>query len=103
MSWFKKLSEGLRKTTDSIGDVFTKRKLDQATLDELEELLIMADMGISAASSIVAELSAGRVDKDIDENEIKGLLAGAIEKRLMPYATPLEMARQRRSENWRTN
>ena len=89
MSWFRKLSEGLKKTTDSIGDVFTKKKLDRATLDELEELLILADMGANTAASIVAELSEGRVDKDIDEAEIKRLLAASISKRLAPYATPL--------------
>ena len=51
MSWFKKLSEGLKKTTDSIGAVFTKRKLDAATLEELEETLILADMGATTAAS----------------------------------------------------
>jgi fused signal recognition particle receptor len=91
MRWFKRLSDGLKKTTDSIGAVFTKRKLDAATLEELEELLIMADMGTKAAAEIVAELAAGRVDKDIDEHEIKELLAGSIAKRLEAYARPLAL------------
>ncbi|MBX9726881.1 MAG: signal recognition particle receptor subunit alpha, partial [Rickettsiales bacterium] len=78
MSWFKKLSDGLRKTTDSIGAVFTKRKLDQATLDELEDLLVMADMGAGTAAAIVAELAQGRVDSDISAEEIKQLLAASI-------------------------
>ena len=90
MNWFSRLSGGLKKTTDSIGAVFTKRKLDASTLEELEELLIMADMGAGAARAVVAELSAGRVDKDISEQEIKTLLAEAIAKRLAPYAKPLE-------------
>jgi fused signal recognition particle receptor len=89
MSWFKKLSDGLRKTTDSIGAVFTKRKLDKATLEELEDLLIMADMGAGTAAAIVAELAQGRVDSDISEEEIKQLLAASIAKRLAPYAQPL--------------
>lgn len=92
MSWFKQLSEGLRKTTDSIGAVFTKRKLDAATLEELEETLILADMGAATARAVVAELAEGRVDKDIGEDEIKQLLAGAIAKRLEPYAVPLNTA-----------
>jgi fused signal recognition particle receptor len=89
MSWFKKLSDGLRKTTDAIGEVFTKRKLDAATLEELEDLLIMADMGAHTAAAVVAELALGRVDSDIGEDEIKQLLAASIAKRLAPYAVPL--------------
>jgi fused signal recognition particle receptor len=89
MSWLKKLSEGLRKTTDSIGAVFTKRKLDAATLEELEETLILADMGAATARSVVAELAQGRVDKDVGEDEIKSILASAIAKRLAAYAVPL--------------
>ncbi len=82
VSWFKKLSAGLRKTTDSIGAVFTKRKLDKATLAELEETLILADMGTAAAASVVAELAAGRVDHDLEGHEIKGLLADILARRL---------------------
>jgi len=92
MSWFKQLSDGLRKTTDSIGAVFTKRKLDAATLEELEETLILADMGAGTARAVVAELAEGRVDKDIGEGEIKQLLAAAITKRLAAYAVPLNTA-----------
>lgn len=90
MNWFSRLSSGLRKTTESIGAVFTKRKLDAATLDALEETLIMADMGAGAAVAMVAELANGRVDKDIAEDEIKQLLAASIARRLAPYANPLK-------------
>jgi fused signal recognition particle receptor len=89
MSWFARLSEGLKKTTDTMGAVLTKRKLDTATLQELEELLILADMGAGAAASIVGTLAQGRVDKDISDAEIKRLLADAIAARLAPVALPL--------------
>lgn len=89
MSWFDRLSEGLKKTSSSLGDVFTKTKLDQATLDQLEESLIMADMGAATASAVIAELAEGRVDKDISEQEIKAILAEAIARRLAAYAQPL--------------
>jgi len=83
------LFSGLFKTSSRFTEVFTKKRLDAETLETLEELLIMADMGAATAASIIAEISAGRVDKDIDEDEIKLLLADAIAKRLAPYATPL--------------
>ncbi|MES2985067.1 MAG: signal recognition particle-docking protein FtsY [Pseudomonadota bacterium] len=92
MNWFSRLSGGLKKTSDAIGAVFTKRKLDAATLEELEEQLIMADMGVATAASIVAEIASGRVDKDIGEDEIKQLLAAAVGKRLAPYAVPFALA-----------
>lgn len=90
MSWFKKLSDGLRKTSQSLGEVFTKRKLDAATLEELEETLILSDMGAATSAAIIAELAEGRVDKDISEEEIKAILATSIARRLASYATPLK-------------
>jgi fused signal recognition particle receptor len=94
MSWFKKLTDGLRKTSVSFTEVFTKRKLDAQTLEEMEETLILADMGAATAASIIAELAEGRVDKDISEEEIKQVLAGAIARRLAPYAVPLVIPAQ---------
>ena len=82
MNWFSKLSAGLKKTTESLGAVLTKRKLDAASLEELEESLILSDMGTKAAMEIIAELSKDRFDKDIGEDELKELLAGLIAKRL---------------------
>lgn len=89
MSWFKKLSKGLQKTTEQLGAVLTKRKLDAATLEALEDSLILADMGAATAAAVVAELAQGRVDSDISEGEIKELLAASIARRLAPYAVPL--------------
>lgn len=89
MNWFSRLSEGLKKTTDSFGAVLTKRKLDAETLEQLEEQLIVADMGAATAMAITREISQGRVDKDISETEIKELLAQAVAKRVTPYAQPL--------------
>ena len=94
MSWFKKLTDGLRKTSVSFTEVFTKRKLDAQTLEEMEETLILADMGAATAASIIAELAEGRVDKDISEEEIKQVLAGAIARRLAAYAVPLVIPAQ---------
>ncbi len=90
MSWFSRLSKGLKKTTDSIGAVLTKRKLDAETLQELEDQLVLADMGAATAASIIAEISKDRVDSDISDEELRALLAASIEKRLAPYAAPLD-------------
>jgi fused signal recognition particle receptor len=83
------LFDGLFKTSSRFAEVFTHKKLDAATLEELEELLIMADVGATSAASIIEEISEGRVDKNITEDELKELLAQAIAKRLQPYAVPL--------------
>ena len=91
MSWFNKLSQGLKKTSSSLADVFTKRSLDAATLEELEELLILSDMGAGVAASITAEIAANKVDKAINGEALRELLAAAIAKRLQPYAQPLTL------------
>lgn len=91
MSWISRLALGLKKTTESLGAVLTKRRLDADTLAALEDQLILADMGVAAAASIVAEIARDRVDKDIADEELKLLLAGAIERRLSAVAVPLEI------------
>lgn len=92
MNWFTRLSEGLKKTSTGIADVFTKAKLDDATLEELEELLILSDMGVATATSIIEEIGARRVERDLDSAATRDLLAEAIAARLEPYATPLNVA-----------
>ena len=92
-SWFERLSSGLSKTstklTEGITNVFTKKKLDAAALEELEDLLIQADLGVETASRISAALSAGRYNKDISADEVKAVLAEEVEKVLRPVAKPL--------------
>lgn len=93
--WFSRLSKGLSKSSNKLGqsitDVFTKRKLDQDALDELEDILIMADMGPKTASKIVAEFSENRFDKEIEEAEIKLALAESVTNILQPVAKPLNI------------
>jgi fused signal recognition particle receptor len=93
--WFDRLRSGLSKTsnklTDGITGVFTKKKLDAAALEELEDLLIQADLGIDTASRIGNALSAGRYNKDISPEEVKAVLAEEVEKALLPVAKPLTL------------
>jgi fused signal recognition particle receptor len=91
--WLRRLRDGLTRTsaklTEGITAIFTKRKLDQAALDELEELLIAADLGPSTAAGLVAELKRNRFDQEVTPEEVRGALAQSIAALLEPVARPL--------------
>ncbi|HZH26519.1 MAG TPA: signal recognition particle-docking protein FtsY [Azospirillaceae bacterium] len=92
-SWFARMREGLAKSTqrlsDGIGGIFTKRKLDDETLEELEELLIQADLGPTMAGRVAAELARTRFGKEVTPEEVRTALAEDIAKTLAPVARPL--------------
>lgn len=94
-SWWVRLREGLSRSSNSIGQglaaIFTKRKLNAAMLEDLEDVLIRADLGIAAAERIAKAIGHGRYDKEIGVEEIKEILAAEIERTLFPYALPLEI------------
>jgi fused signal recognition particle receptor len=91
--WLGRLAAGLKRTSSRLGEgitgIFTKRRLDQATLGELEDLLIGADLGPATAAKLVEELGRGRLDKEIGETEVREILAESIAKLLEPVARPL--------------
>ncbi len=93
--WWTRLRQGLARSSNSIGSgiasIFTKRRLDGAMLDDLEDVLIRADLGVSAASRIAALVGKGRYDKTIEVDEVKEILADEVERVLRPYARPLEI------------
>jgi fused signal recognition particle receptor len=95
MNWFKRLKEGLGKSSAKLSGgitaLFTKRKLDDATLEELEELLITADLGAATAAKLTAHLAKNRFGKDISPDEIKTELAAQISAILAPVARPLRI------------
>lgn len=92
-SWFSRLTSGLKRSSDnltsSITSVFTKRKLDAATLDELEDVLIQADLGLETAMSITETLRRDRFDREVSDSEVRAVLATEVEKVLGPVALPL--------------
>ncbi|WP_407049241.1 signal recognition particle-docking protein FtsY [Methyloraptor flagellatus] len=92
-SWWQKLKSGLARTSSSlttgITAIFTKRKLDGATLDELEDILIQADLGLPTAMKITEALRRDRFDKEISDEEVRAVLAHEVEKVLLPVAKPL--------------
>jgi fused signal recognition particle receptor len=95
-SWWQRLTGGLKRSSSALGtaisDLVSKRKLDAAALEDLENELIRADLGIETAARITKALSEGRFEKDIAEDEIKSVLAGEIEKSLAGVAKPLEIS-----------
>ncbi|MEL6258992.1 MAG: signal recognition particle-docking protein FtsY [Pseudomonadota bacterium] len=80
--FFSKLASGLKRSSSKLSDgitgVFTKAKLDDDTLEELEELLITSDMGAPVAARITEAIAQGRYDKEVDDTEIKRALATEI-------------------------
>jgi fused signal recognition particle receptor len=94
-SWWARLRDGLSRSSNSIGQglaaIFTKRKLDAAMLEDLEDVLIRADLGVATAARISKKVGEGRYDKDIGVDEVKAILAEEIEHVLAPYAQPLEI------------
>src|SRR4051794_19399563 len=93
LSWWRRLSSGLKRTSNSLGtavaDLVTKRKLDRAMLDDIEDVLLRADLGTEVAARIADAVGAGRYDKAISADEVKAVVATEVEKVLGPVAKPL--------------
>jgi fused signal recognition particle receptor len=97
LGFFSRLKEGLsrstQKLTGGLSATFTKRKLDDAALEELEELLIGADMGPAVAAHIIGEFRRNKFGSDITDAEIREALAAEIAAILEPAARPLVIDR----------
>ena len=93
--WFQRLRSGLTKTssrlTDGITGVFAKQKLNDETLEELEDLLIQADLGLEIASRVTGALRQSRYNSNITSDEVREILAHEVEKVLADVAEPLEI------------
>lgn len=80
--FFSKIGEGLKRSSGKLADgitgTFTKRKLDDETIEELEDLLIASDLGANVAMRVTQSLAKSRYDKEIGESEIKEALAEEI-------------------------
>lgn len=92
-NWLQRLASGLKRSSDqltgSIAAVFTKKKLDQAMLDDLEDILIQSDFGVDMATDVTEALRRDRFDRDISSDEVRDVLATEIVKVLDPVAQPL--------------
>jgi fused signal recognition particle receptor len=94
-TWWKRLSSGLSRSSSAIGqgitDIFTKRMLDTSTLEDLEDVLVRADLGVAAAQRISEAVGRGRYDREIDPQEVRRVLAEEVERTLAPVAAPLKI------------
>src|SRR6186713_3730782 len=93
LSWWRRLSGGLKRTSSSIGtavaDLVTKRKLDSAMLEDIEDVLLRADLGTEVAARIARAVGVGRYDKSISADDVKAVVASEVEKVLAAVAKPL--------------
>jgi len=98
LGWLQRLRAGLSrsstKLTDGIAGIFTTRRLDEAALEELEELLITADLGVATAAKLTARLGKEKFDKEVSPEEVRTSLAEDIAEMLTPVARPLEARAQ---------
>ena len=94
-NWFGRLKAGLSKSStrlvDGIAGVFTRRKLDAEAVGELEDVLITADLGPAVAARLASALAERRIERDVDADEVRGLLADDITDILAPAAEGLNI------------
>lgn len=94
--WLSKLKSGLNKSSsklnDGLKDIFVRKKLDDETLENLEDLLISSDLGVETSASIVVHLAKNKFDKEVTIDEIKQDLAEIIENILSPVASPIKIS-----------
>ncbi|MBN9072829.1 MAG: signal recognition particle-docking protein FtsY [Rhizobiales bacterium] len=95
LSWLQRMRAGLarssRELTGNITGLFTKRKLDEETLQDLEDVLIRADLGVETALRVTDALASGRYGRQVSDEEVRAVMAEEIGKVLAPVAQALEL------------
>ncbi|AWN37004.1 signal recognition particle-docking protein FtsY [Methylobacterium radiodurans] len=91
--WWSRLTSGMKRTSSNLSErvtgLFTKRKLDATTLEDLEDALIQADFGVETATRISDAVGKGRYERGISPDEVRSILAAEVERALDPVAQPL--------------
>ena len=94
-SWFDQLRQGLARTSNALSDnlagALTKRKLDEDTLDRIEEVLIKADLGVAMAGRIRSAIAKGRYDRGLDPDTLRDIVASEIASVLEPVASDFDL------------
>lgn len=98
--WLSRLTGGLKRSSNAITQgvvaLVTKKKLDAEALEDLEDILIQADLGVTTSMAITGRLEDERFGKEVSEDEIKQVLADEVAKVLKPVAIPLRVAPSRK-------
>jgi fused signal recognition particle receptor len=93
--WFSRLKQGLsrssQKLTEGITKVVSRRRLDDASLEELEELLIASDMGMGLAEEVTGRLRRTRFNQEVASDEIRTALAEEVAKSLQLVDRPFRL------------
>ena len=93
--WFERIKQSLSRTAaplvSGIENLLTKRKLDKDTHNDIEDLLIMADVGTKTAAALTAELAKEKFDKEVSAEEVRTFFADKIADKLAPYARELKI------------
>ena len=93
MGIFDRLKSGLSKSSrtlgENLGSIIRRRRLDKETLQELEELLITSDLGLSASADIISNIAQKKIEGDVSETDIKEMLAAEISEKLASHSGAL--------------
>jgi fused signal recognition particle receptor len=90
--WWQRLSAGLKRSSSALGGAIAdlaKRPLDATTIEDIEDELVRADLGVETSARIAETLSQGRFNTSIGAEELKEVVAGEVEKSLAGVARPL--------------
>ncbi len=94
-NWLQRLRSGLSRSSRELGDnltgVFSKTLLTEEIVEELEEVLIRADLGVETAMKVADKLAEGRFSSRTTEEDVRRVVAGEVESVLTPVAKPLEL------------
>ena len=93
--WFGRLKAGMARSsarlTEGINTIFNRRRLDDAALFELEELLIASDMGVGIAAEVTEELRRSRFNQEVSPEEVRRALAEEVIRLVEPVMKPLRL------------
>jgi fused signal recognition particle receptor len=93
--WLSRLKAGMARSsarlTEGINTIFNRRRLDDAALLELEELLIASDMGVGIAAEVTEELRRTRFNQEVSPEEVRGALAEEVIRLVEPVMLPLRL------------